>query len=571
MAHFDTATTGKHKILARLIVDNGEHRGMVYPLVETVISIGRGPDNTVQLIDSKMSRNHSVLICNGAQWYARDLASKNGTSVNNEEIHGDRLLTNGDMLKVGNTAFVFERKDPFPSDGTFTSGIRIFDDKGLVMPSQVLKMDKAGTAERSLHSRLGDSPRDNQRLGALQALGEAIGSVLNLRELLERVLVLSRDLLQFERSAIMLAEGERGVMVPHAMIGGDGEGDGIVLSESILSRAITDRVAILISDAPRDFRFKASDSIAIQRIASAICTPIIYKREVLGVLYYDTRNAASNYGENDLAMASVIANQAAVAIANSRLHNMLMERYAQERELEIARTIQESLLPKQMPKIENFSVQAMTRPARMVGGDYYDIIALDDCRRLFVVADVSGKGIPAAILIAAVRSAVQVEARSLAVESLVDMIERLNNMVCRDTTNNMFVTMFAGILDEKDRSFVYCNAGHAYPMLCRANGHCETLEEGGTFLGIVSGTAFEQGAVELDNGSSLLLFTDGVTDVMDEKENMFGHGRLQDLLIESRALTAQELIGKIIAETSKWQGETDPFDDFTLLALKCNS
>lgn len=563
-----SANTTQKKHHSRLVVESGENEGMIFPLSETVISVGRGPENSIQIIDSHMSRNHSLLIMNEGAWFLRDLGSKNGTQLNGQLIQSDQLLSNGDQVRIGDTLFSYEQENGAIPARELSAGFRMFNDEGMVVPSHVLKMNEEhGEAGEPAGAFIMPSP-DVDRLNALYQVSDVISSVLDLNELMEKIIDLVQQFLSPDRAAILLYDEHYNVLLPKAIRYPADYKDDIVVSNSIIDRAVSEQVAVLVSDAPRDFRFKSSDSIVIQRIHSAICAPLVYKHEVLGVLYLDRRYPARSYQEKDLRLVGGIALQAAMAIANSRLHGRLLEQHAQDRELAIARTIQENLLPKAIPALPGFEISGFSHPALMVGGDYFDVIPLADGRYVVAIADVSGKGVPAALLISAVRAAVQIEVRGLKDDNLVEIIDRLNQMVCRDTSGNMFVTMVLGLLDPEPRSFRYVNAGHVHPILFLPDGRTEILDTGGCFLGIMPGMTFDQGSVTLPLGSTLIMYSDGVTDMMNPQRDMFGMHRLMDLLTAIQPLQVDMICQKMEEAALDFRSGAEPFDDFTFLALK---
>lgn len=553
---------------SRLVIETGQNAGMIFPLRESVVSIGRGPENTIQIIDTRMSRRHSLLLLNGEAWFARDLESKNGTLVNELPIDGDQVLRHGDRLQVGDTTFIFEQEELAGGEPVQPkAAIRVLQDEGTVVPSHVLKLREEQPAPGTPPAEAA-SP-DQHHLAALYQISEMTSSILDLDELLERVLDLIQQFLSPDCAAILLYDERHDVLLPKVtrrppkMIGD------IVISNSVIARATGEHAALLVSDAARDARFKAAESIVMQRIQSAICAPLVCKNEVLGVLYLDRRLPKSGYGEADLRLVVGIANQSAVAIANSRLHMKLLEQHAREMELEIARSIQEGLLPATMPELPGFEICGVSRPAKMVGGDYFDVIALEDGRYILAIADVSGKGVPAAILLASVRAAVQVETRGLKTEQeLLAVMERLNQMVWRDTAGNMFVTMVLGLLDPARRRLAYCNAGHVYPLLCHAGGRIDTLATGGCFLGVIPGYAFELGEAELPAGASLIFYTDGVTDMMNPQREMFGQQRLNDFVVTAGGLSARDFCQHLEEAAKFYRNGAEPFDDFTVMVLK---
>jgi serine phosphatase RsbU (regulator of sigma subunit)/pSer/pThr/pTyr-binding forkhead associated (FHA) protein len=552
---------------SRLIIEEGEYQGMIFPLRDAVVSVGRGPDNTIQIIDSRMSRRHALLLFSSGGWFVRDLGSKNGVQINNQPVRTDRPLSSGDRLLIGDTCLTFEQETRSNPVTDFSTGMRVEKDDLDIKLSDVVKL-RSETDSSDVNPIFGVAPGDDQGLQILCKVAEMTISVLDQDELLEKLIDLVQKYLEPHRCGILLHDEKYDILLPKAIRRPVDSTEDIIISNAIIDKSITEQGAVLVSDAPHDRRFMASDSIVIQRIHSAICAPLIYKGEVLGVLYLDRQRPADNYGQRDLTLVAGIANQAALTIANARLHRRLLAKYGQERELEIARSIQEKLLPREMPRLPGHEVSGMSRPARMVGGDYFDVITLRDGRTLMVVGDVSGKGVPAAILLSSVRAAVQVEASRIGEEKLSALVERLNQMTYRDTSSNMFVTMFLALLEPTSGRLTYCNAGHTHPILCGPDGELRTLETGGCLLGVMPGAVYEEADLELPQGSQLVMFSDGVTDTLNVEGEALGFEALSKLVIENRERSAGALCAMIDDMAQEYRGEAEPFDDFTVLILK---
>jgi sigma-B regulation protein RsbU (phosphoserine phosphatase) len=209
----------------------------------------------------------------------------------------------------------------------------------------------------------------------------------------------------------------------------------------------------------------------------------------------------------------------------------------------------------------------MSLPAKQVGGDYYDFVKMPDGRTAFAIADVSGKGVPAAILTATTRSYLQSETQHKDL-SLAQTVARMNRMVHRDVTNDMYVTMFLALLDPYDGILEYVNAGHAHPFIMSANGSIEFLKVGGIFLGIDDEAPFQSDRATLPPGGVLIFYTDGVTDILSPEGEMFGYDRFYDIVRDKRHQSAEEIRNAIYQACLKHRGTADQFDDFTLIVLK---
>ncbi len=263
--------------------------------------------------------------------------------------------------------------------------------------------------------------------------------------------------------------------------------------------------------------------------------------------------------------------------AFDRIMRELEEKQKIEQELQVAREIQERLLPESVPQIEDVDIAAMSLPSTQVGGDYYDFVPIDAKRWGIIIADVSGKGVPAAILMAMTRAVFRTQL-ALSPARMTDMeadysvpltVSKINTSLYKDTESHRFVSLFYGILDVERKSFTYTSAGHNPQLLCRQqDGTAELLTAGGTLVGIMEDTPFERDTVTLSAGDVLVLYTDGITDSANLKEELFGEDRLFQLVKEHRSSGAQDLVDTIYSEITNFSAGAPQFDDMTLIALK---
>jgi sigma-B regulation protein RsbU (phosphoserine phosphatase) len=238
----------------------------------------------------------------------------------------------------------------------------------------------------------------------------------------------------------------------------------------------------------------------------------------------------------------------------------------QEQEFERAREIQQSLLPKEIPQLPGFEVAGAWQPARSVSGDYYDVLRLGDHRLGICIADVVGKGVSAALLMANVQAAVRAFASDI--ESPAQMCGRVNTLLHENIATGKFVTFFYGILDGQSHTFQYSNAGHLYPILI-SGGSVRTLEQGGAVLGVFPDWKYENSAVELRSGDRLLLFTDGITEASDADGQEFEEASIAAFAKANCALPAKELNARLLAEITAFCGAQFQ-DDATLLVIAAN-
>jgi sigma-B regulation protein RsbU (phosphoserine phosphatase) len=254
------------------------------------------------------------------------------------------------------------------------------------------------------------------------------------------------------------------------------------------------------------------------------------------------------------------------AEAFGRARELEKERDRLESELELARRIQARLLPSAPPAVPGLDVAGLSESAREVGGDYYDHVDLGGGRLLLVIADVSGKGVPAALLMSGFRAALVSQDLSQAKPE--DVASRVNEFLNRSVEPGRFVTAFLGLLDAATGQLTYVNAGHNPPLLLRAGGAVESLEAGGVILGILPGSRYARGEVTLSPGDLVALYTDGVTEGANAANEMWGEERLAALLRTASASSARDIATRIVREVRAFEGERGPADDITVLVAK---
>jgi len=287
--------------------------------------------------------------------------------------------------------------------------------------------------------------------------------------------------------------------------------------------------------------------------------------EQLGVLYLDSRSRATSLTGLDRQVLQTLAVEGATVIENARLLRQAREQARVQHDLDLARNIQQDLLPKALPARPYFEVEAFTVPSSSVGGDYYDAVALPQDRCGFVVADVSGKGLPAAILSANLQGAfAAVAAGDL---ELPETFARVNDFLRERSGAAMYATMFYGVI-EPGGGFHYVNAGHTYPLVVRSEGAVEPLELSNFPVGLFPDITFEAASSRLGKGDLVLLFSDGLTEAQNFRNELFGESRLNKVARECAKLSAAAASEKILKAVRAFVGPAPPSDDLTLVVLR---
>jgi serine phosphatase RsbU (regulator of sigma subunit)/anti-sigma regulatory factor (Ser/Thr protein kinase) len=306
---------------------------------------------------------------------------------------------------------------------------------------------------------------------------------------------------------------------------------------------------------------------AMKQAGVKLAVPLVSQGELIGVLYLGPRRSEQEYSTDDRKLLDNLAAQAAPAL---RVGQLVRQQQAEartrerfEQELEVARLIQQNFLPKQLPDLPGWQVAAYYRPAREVGGDFYDVIPLPHGQVGFVVGDVTDKGVPAALVMAATRSVLRASAQRLVEPGLV--LERVNDHLCPDMPAKMFVTCLYGVLDPTSGRFRFANAGHDLPYVKTADGVVE-LRARGMPLGLMSGMAYEEKDAVLAPGDSLLLHSDGVVEAHNPDREMFGFPRLKDAVAQYPG--GGELIDRVLTDLRAHTGpDAEQEDDITMVTL----
>lgn len=317
-------------------------------------------------------------------------------------------------------------------------------------------------------------------------------------------------------------------------------------------------------DGPRAVDASCPESLAELGVVAVV--PIRKEDVTHGFVGLGPRAAANPFSEDELAFASALANQAIISLENAWLIEETIEKRRLEEELAIASNIQSRLFPKALPDIPGYEVAARSTPTRHVGGDYYDAIELGDGRVLIAIADVSGKGVPAALLM----SNVQASLRALACPDmdLAANAGKISEIIYSNTDFNKYATFFYGILDPASHTFHYTNAGHNPPILLRSEGTVETLDAGGLPVGLMPGSTYEHGSVILGVRDLLVMYTDGVTEAANVAEEEYGEARLLDLSREGADLTVGEFVERVYSDVFAFAAGMPQGDDITMIVLK---
>jgi serine phosphatase RsbU (regulator of sigma subunit) len=406
-------------------------------------------------------------------------------------------------------------------------------------------------------------------LGLISKVGVALLSSSGLDETLDQVASLVFEAVPAESCVIMLrdetAEGGMKIVVAREK-GKDEPIQEVRISRTVLDEVLKNGKSVLTADAQHDPRY-ASQTMALLGVRSVLAVPLsVDERDVFGIIYADSPTYETTFTEEHLNILTTLASVASIRVENARLLEERFERERMERELELATEIQQRFQPSEAPRMEGYEFQGISFSCYEIGGDYYDFITRHDGKMLIALGDVSGKGTAAALLMSSLHAAIhaQVAAKS----SLDEVVRSVNQYLADNTPANRFVTLFIAELDPTTGILRYINAGHNPPLVGRASGNIEQLSSGGFPLGILPSADFEVGETQLSRGESLLIYSDGVSEANNLKEEEFGMERLIDVVRRNFQASAAGLRDKVESALSAFTQTAPANDDITLVIVK---
>jgi phosphoserine phosphatase RsbU/P len=515
------------------------------------VVIGRSPASNLVISDSSVSRHHARLVYRDEAWWVEDLGSRNRTLVNGEPMEAPRSLRTGDRLQVGGTTVQFMGDPAAVLDSTVRPQTAV---TGFATPSDAVNET----------SEMGDD-RQAARMRTLNEIHRALAAPISLPELLDLILERCFDVLRPQEGVILLrtADGslERAASRRTAKSAG----------EVFVPRRIVDEVAgkskpALVLDATVDERFAGSDSIVVSGIRSIVAAPLVDAEGTIGLITLCSRASVKQFSEQDLDMLVSIASAAALRVRNVALAEEAAARRVLQHELALAHEMQMAMLPRRFPERPEVELAAMLKPARSVGGDLYDF-DLDGDRLWFIVADVAGKSVAAALYMAVAKTLFRATTRGGA--DLAEAVSRMNEELARDNDGLMFVTAAVGYLDLATAELAVVDAGHNPMVIVGPDGRLSTPElTKCVALGVVEDFPFTATRLTLERGATLVLYTDGMTDARSTTGEMFGTARLMRAIGAAGTEPAETLVAKVIGDVEKFAAGAPPEDDLTLLALR---
>lgn len=416
-------------------------------------------------------------------------------------------------------------------------------------------------------------PPSGDRLALLYQLTQAFNSSLDLDEVLNRVMAEVISALHAERGFVMLKgpDDRLEFRVARGLEQNIIDDPQFQVSRSIVEQVAHSGQAVITSDAQADERFNIRHSVMFLGLRSILCVPLKMKDRVIGVIYADNRLQVGLFTFADLDLLNAIASSAAIAIENARLYQVAVEKGRLEQELQMARRVQMSLLPRETPPVDGWEFITFWKPARQVGGDYYDFIPNVDGRLGVVIADVTDKSMGAALFMAFTRSIVRANVDHAA--SPAAGISRANELICKESDEGLYVTLCYALIDTTSGQVTYVNAGHNPPLYV----HCEPpgtacqltrLSSTGMPLGVDEEMVYSQQTIQLDRGDFIVFYTDGVTEAINARQELYGQERLETLIRSQCDKSAREITANLENSLAVFTGSTPPSDDITIVVAR---
>jgi sigma-B regulation protein RsbU (phosphoserine phosphatase) len=335
-------------------------------------------------------------------------------------------------------------------------------------------------------------------------------------------------------------------------------------SQALLGWMHLNKKPLVINDPKNDERFRGIPWD--ESIRSLIAVPMMAKSELRGVLTVYNKKDGKPFAEDDQRLLAIIAGQSGQVVENARLYEKEKTLVKMQEEVRLAARIQTELLPKSGPNIAGYDIVGRTIPAQEVGGDYFDFIPIDEYRLAFCLGDVTGKGLPASLLMANLQATLR--GQTLTTGSPKTCLERSNQLLYQSTSPEKFATLFYAILDLQNHQILYSNAGHDNPYLCSDRASTKRLKIGGIPLGMLPDFSFEQESVPLEDDSILVAYSDGVTEAMNAQEEMFGEERIAAVIDQHKNAPATEIIDHLVSAVKTFAAGYPQSDDITVVVMR---
>jgi sigma-B regulation protein RsbU (phosphoserine phosphatase) len=412
-----------------------------------------------------------------------------------------------------------------------------------------------------------------KRMKFFQSISRDISSRRPLNQLLDEIISASKKLLNSEAASLLIYNKELNTLYFHTLAGNKSaslKSQTLKMGEGIGGWVAAKKDPLIINDCYNDLRFdKSFDLTTGFHTRNMICVPMINKEELIGVIQVINKKNNEVFSKEDLQLFEALACQCAVAIENARLIDIEIKAGQTKHEMETAWKIQQRFLPEMLPLVKDIEMSIKLKPAKEIGGDYFNVIKIDENNTLFFIADVSGKSVPAALIVSTLYSFLQFYfiIRKETIDAK-NFVELFNKFLVTSTTPDKFVTAWFGFYNHSEKSLISISAGHNPTYFLKHNSDSFVkLSAGGLIMGSID-FPYDYETVKLDSGDTIIFYTDGVPEAMNINEEEFGEKRFEELLLSNRDLHPNDLSKVIFNEIKKYRGEAEQSDDITLGILR---
>lgn len=548
-----------------LLVRRGTQGTTAHPLGRSAL-LGRTRRADVWLPDRGVSARHALVRTTDAGTFVMDLGSQNGTFVNQRRVETPVKLVDGDVLRLGDAIVEFRLGAPEPP-APETQMVQIAD----VRPDQTHVMLTVPTGFHAAPPRV-ERRRDDvaakaaARYATMQVeLGRLLMKSLSASELLPQVADhLLTALPQAQRVFILRGDGRQGQLQLEVARVRSGE-QNLTVSRTLIARVVEQREALLYSDVQAEGSIRDAVSMQVSAVRAVMCAPLAFDDQLYGVLQVDTKASIAAFTDADMHMLVAVATQVASALAYAGLHEKRLKQELLEHDLTLARRIQRQFLPDEPPQVDGFEFAVHFQPALAVGGDFFDFLPLDRGRLAMIVGDVSGKGVAAAIYGASVLAELRALLQQFA--DPVRVLQDLNVRLSQRDREGMFVTLALATISIDTGELDLSTAGHPLPAVRGADKNVGMLGENGPPpLGIDDEAQFVSHRYALDDGDTVLAYTDGIPEAVDAKGELFGQDRLLAAMQRSDG-SAASACETVLQDTLTFLSGHPFGDDVTIAAL----
>jgi len=527
-----------------------------HQLLESYVTVGRSVECSIPIKDRYLSRKHAELIVGtDGRWMLRDCGSANGTYLNGLRVEQDQRLRSGDRIRLGDTEVVFHLEQATDRilavsnskiSATFAIPVREITEERAVEPAPLTQtgIERLRTLNILSAELIEDRPMN-------QLFGFVVDRVMeHLKPSRAAIGLLTDNGTKFSSVEVRRADKD--------------DSSELAISKTLLDELILGKKAMAFMDIAENEKLSQAKSIVMQGIRSVLCAPMTIGDGVVGLLYVDFLHTQRSISEDDVKLVAQIARFAAMKLETTRLREDAIQKRFMEEEMRTAHIVQKGLLPEAPPNVNGYTLAGRNQPFRSVSGDYYDFVVRADGKIYFVIADVSGKGVTAALIMAGLQSSFRIFAKGDPEPAT--LVTQLNTSLRETIPRSKFVTLFAGRLDPSTGRVEYANAGHVPPVLVTRENSTE-LGDTDLILGMRTLADYRHQEVALGPGDSLILFTDGITEAEDPDGTELGYGAIHAARGELFGKSADEIADAVERIVMNYVGATSLTDDLTLMVI----